>query len=97
MKTFFRIWDSTAISLYGSRDPKFFGPASREEILMLDDFLGRGDAGPIGYGKESPTHALMGRFGNVLLINGEPKWETRVRRGEVVRLLFDERLEHTGL
>ena len=29
----------------------------------------------------------MGRFGNVLLINGEPKWETRVRRGEVVACL----------
>jgi FtsP/CotA-like multicopper oxidase with cupredoxin domain len=30
----------------------------------------------------------MGRFGNVLLINGEPKWETRIRRGEVVRLFL---------
>jgi len=80
------------LGLYGnllvrSRDPKFYGPANREEILMLDDFLA-GDAGPIGYGKESPTHALMGRFGNVLLINGEPKWETRVRRGDVVRLFL---------
>ena len=37
---------------------------------------------------ESPTHALMGRFGNVLLVNGEPRWETRVRRGEVVRFFL---------
>ena len=53
---------------------------------MLDDLL-VGDAGMVGYGLESPTHALMGRFGNVLLVNGEPRWETRARRGEVVRLI----------
>ena len=30
----------------------------------------------------------MGRFGNVLLVNGEPRWEARARRGEVVRLFL---------
>ena len=59
-----------------SRDPDFFAPANREEVLMLDDLL-VGDAGMVGYGLEAPTHALMGRFGNVLLVNGEPRWETR--------------------
>ena len=78
------------LGLYGnllvrSREPDFFGPANREEVLMLDDFLA-GDAGVVGYGLEAPTHALMGRFGNVLLVNGEPRWETRARAGEVVRL-----------
>lgn len=80
------------LGLYGnllvrSRDPGFFGPANREEILMLDDLLA-GDAGLVGHGLEAPTHALMGRFGNVLLVNGEPKWEARVRQGEVVRLFL---------
>ena len=80
------------LGLYGnllvrSREPDFFGPANREEVLMLDDFLA-GDGGVVGYGLEAPTHALMGRFGNVLLVNGEPRWETRVRSGEVVRLFF---------
>ncbi len=80
------------LGLYGnllvrSRDPEFFGPANREEVLMLDDLL-VADAGLVGYGKDSPTHALMGRFGNVLLVNGEPRWEARVRRGEVVRLFL---------
>ena len=51
---------------------------------MLDDLLVN-EASMVGYGLESPTHALMGRFGNVLLVNGEPRWETRARRGEVVR------------
>ena len=29
------------------------------------------------YGAESPTHALMGRFGNVMLVNGEPRYDLR--------------------
>ncbi len=56
---------------------------NREEILMLDDLL-VGDT-PIPLGLESPTHALMGRFGNVMLVNGEPDYRLSVRRGEVVR------------
>ena len=80
------------LGLYGnllvrSSDPGFFAAANREEILMLDDLLVAGDA-LVGYGLESPTHALMGRFGNALLVNGEPKWQTRVRRGDIVRLFL---------
>jgi FtsP/CotA-like multicopper oxidase with cupredoxin domain len=80
------------LGLYGnllvrSKDPGFFPPANREEVLMLDDLL-VGDAGLVGHGQEAPTHALMGRFGNVLLINGEPRWQAQARRGEVVRLFL---------
>ena len=32
------------------------------------------------------SHALMGRFGNVALVNGEPGWELEVASGEVARL-----------
>jgi suppressor of ftsI len=80
------------LGLYGnllvrSRDPEFFGPANRDEILMLDDLLVN-DSKLVGYGLEEATHALMGRFGNVLLVNGEPRWEASARRGEVVRFFF---------
>jgi len=80
------------LGLYGnllvrSRDPGFFAPANREEILMLDDLL-IGEAGPTEYGRDAPTHALMGRFGNVLLVNGEPRWTSTARRGEVVRVFL---------
>jgi FtsP/CotA-like multicopper oxidase with cupredoxin domain len=61
-----------------------YGPANREAVLMLDDIL-VGDDGLVPLGLESPTHALMGRFGNVLLVNGEPGYRLPVRRGEVVR------------
>ena len=80
------------LGLYGnllvqSRDVGYFAPANREEVLMLDDML-VAESGLVGYGLESPTHALMGRFGNVLLINGEPRWEASVRQGDVVRLFL---------
>ncbi len=61
-----------------------YGPAHREAVLMLDDIL-IGDDGLVPLGLESPTHALMGRFGNTLLVNGEPGYRLAVRRGEVIR------------
>jgi suppressor of ftsI len=76
-----------ALGLYGNilvRQPGAKIPANREQILMLQDLL-VGDAGLIPFGQESPTHALMGRFGNVFLVNGEPGYRLSVRRGEVVR------------
>ena len=61
-----------------------YGPANRETVLILDDLL-VGDAGLVPFGKDSPTHVLMGRFGNLFLVNGEPEYRLAVRRGEVVR------------
>jgi FtsP/CotA-like multicopper oxidase with cupredoxin domain len=54
---------------------------------MLDDFL-IGERGVVPYGREHATHALMGRFGNLLLVNGEPRYRLAVRRGEVVRFFL---------
>ena len=79
-----------ALGLYGNilvRQPGAKIPANREQILMLQDLL-VGDGGLIPFGQESPTHALMGRFGNVFLVNGEPGYRLSVHRGEVVRFYF---------
>jgi FtsP/CotA-like multicopper oxidase with cupredoxin domain len=76
-----------ALGLYGNilvRRPGAKIHANREQILMLQDLL-VGDGGLIPFGQESPTHALMGRFGNVFLVNGQPGYRLSVRRGEVVR------------
>lgn len=51
---------------------------------MLDDLL-LNDDGLVPFGGDAATHALMGRFGNVLLVNGEPRYSLGVRKGEVVR------------
>ena len=78
------------LGLYGNlfvRSPRrdYFGPANREETLILDDLLVADDGQLIPFGKDQPTHAFMGRFGNLFLVNGEPAWQTTAKRGEVVR------------
>ncbi|MCR4341471.1 MAG: multicopper oxidase family protein [Gemmatimonadaceae bacterium] len=80
------------LGLYGNllvRSPRadWFGAANREEVLMLDDLL-VGDDGLVPFGREAATHAFMGRFGNVFLVNGEPGYRLSIRRGEVVRFLL---------
>jgi len=80
------------LGLYGnmlvrSPRPDYLGPVNREEVLMLDDLL-LGDDGLIPYGEDTPIHALMCRFGNVLLVNGEPRYSLSVARGEVVRFFL---------
>ncbi len=80
------------LGLYGNmlvESPRadYFGPAHREAVLMLDDLL-LGEAGLVPFGTEASNYALMGRFGNVLLINGEPDYELEVERGEIVRFFF---------
>ena len=77
------------LGLYGNvlvRDSNAtaYGPANREATLILDDLL-VGESGLIPFGRESPTHALMGRFGSLFLVNGEPDYRLAVRRGEVIR------------
>lgn len=79
-----------ALGLYGNilvREPGAKIPANREQILMVQDLL-VGDGELIPFGEESPTHALMGRFGNLFLVNGEPSYRLSVSRGEVVRFYF---------
>ena len=81
------------LGLYGNlfvHSPRrdYFGPANREETLILDDLLVGEDGHLVPFGRDQTTHAFMGRFGNLLLVNGEPAWQTTVQRGEVVRFLF---------
>ncbi len=80
------------LGLYGNMlvdalEPDYYSPANREEVLILDDLL-LDDAGPIPWGKEAPTHTLMGRFGNVMLVNGDPNHSMTFRTGDVVRFFL---------
>ncbi|MGQ0650296.1 MAG: multicopper oxidase family protein [Gemmatimonadaceae bacterium] len=77
------------LGLYGNilvrpKRPDAFGPANREETLMLDDLL-LGEQGLVPFGADHATHALMGRFGNVLLVNGATRYRFDARPGDVVR------------
>lgn len=78
-----------AMGLFGnmlvdSPEKDYYSPANREQVLVLDDLLMNGDT-LIPFGTEAPDFALMGRVGNVLLVNAEPRYSLRVKRGEVVR------------
>jgi FtsP/CotA-like multicopper oxidase with cupredoxin domain len=80
------------LGLYGnmmvrSSRADYYSPANREEVLMLDDIL-MTDSTLIPFGLERATHSMMGRFGNVFLMNGEPEYEITVDRGTVIRLFL---------
>ena len=81
-----------ALGLFGnilvdSPEADYYSPANSEHALVLDDLLVNGDT-LIPFGKEGPDFALMGRVGNVLLVNGEPRYGLRAKRGEVVRFFL---------
>ena len=63
----------------------FWPPADRFVSLTLDDLLVEG--GHIApFRRSGATHTAMGRFGNVMLINGEASFSGEAAVGEVVRL-----------
>ena len=77
------------LGLYGniiveSPDADYYSPVNHEVTLILDDIL-MDDLGPIPWGFESPTHVLMGRFGNVMLVDGQASHDLEVKKGDVVR------------
>lgn len=77
------------LGLYGNylvvpTDPDYWAPVSREIALFLDDLLLTG--GKLELSRTKVDHALMGRFGNVMLINGKTDYLLAARQGEVLRL-----------
>jgi FtsP/CotA-like multicopper oxidase with cupredoxin domain len=66
-------------------DPDYWPPAHRELPLTLDDILLEdGQVAP--FSRAETTYAAMGRFGDVLLVNGETDLSLDAKAGEVVRL-----------
>jgi FtsP/CotA-like multicopper oxidase with cupredoxin domain len=66
-------------------DPEYWPPAHRELALTLDDILLE-DGRVAPFSRAETTHAAMGRFGDVLLVNGETDLSLDAKLGEVVRL-----------
>jgi FtsP/CotA-like multicopper oxidase with cupredoxin domain len=58
---------------------------NREVALTLDDILLE-DGRVAPFSRTETTHSAMGRFGDVLLVNGETDLSLSARLGEVVRL-----------
>ena len=65
-------------------DPGYWPPAHRELPLTLDDILLE-DGKIAPFSRAETTYAAMGRFGDVLLVNGEADLSLDAKLGEVVR------------
>ena len=78
------------LGLYGAilvkpPDPDYWPPAHRELAITLDDILiEEGKVAP--FSRSETTFSAMGRFGNRMLVNGEPELALTAQEGEVVRL-----------
>jgi FtsP/CotA-like multicopper oxidase with cupredoxin domain/cation diffusion facilitator CzcD-associated flavoprotein CzcO len=78
------------LGLYGNvlvepADRDYWPPVHRELLLTLDDILLEdGEVAP--FSRTETTYAAMGRFGDVLLVNGETDLSLTAKLGEVVRL-----------
>ena len=66
-------------------DPDYWSPVNRELALVLDDVLIE-DGRIAPFSTSEANYVAMGRFGNVLLLNGEPDSSLAAQQGEVVRL-----------
>jgi FtsP/CotA-like multicopper oxidase with cupredoxin domain len=78
------------LGLYGTvvvepSDPHYWPPADRQLTLTLDDLLVE-DGAIAPFRRSGPTYTAMGRFGNVMLVNGETEFAAEAAIGEVVRL-----------
>lgn len=78
------------MGLYGNfvvipNDPNYFPAVDHEETLVLSDVLMEGTV-VAPYSDKYVTHALMGRFGNTLLVNGNTAFKLNAEPGEVHRL-----------
>jgi FtsP/CotA-like multicopper oxidase with cupredoxin domain len=65
--------------------PDYWPPAHREIVLTLDDILLE-DSKVAAFSQSQTTHTAMGRFGDLLLVGGEPDLTLTAQAGEVVRL-----------
>ena len=78
------------MGLYGTivvapTDPDYWPPAHRELVLTLDDILLE-DGKVAPFSRSQTTHTAMGRFGDVLLVGGDPDLTLTAQSGGVVRL-----------
>jgi FtsP/CotA-like multicopper oxidase with cupredoxin domain len=77
------------MGLYGNvivapEDPSYWPLADRDVVFTLDDILIE-EARITPFDPHESNFTAMGRYGNVLLIQGETEQHVRAHRGEVVR------------
>jgi FtsP/CotA-like multicopper oxidase with cupredoxin domain len=78
------------MGLYGTivvepTDPSYWPAVDRHLTLTLDDLLVE-DGHIAPFHRSGPTYVAMGRYGNIMLTNGQPQFSGQAAVGEVVRL-----------
>ena len=78
------------MGLYGTiivepTDASYWPEVDRQMTITLDDLLVE-DGHIAAFNKAGPNFTAMGRFGNIMLINGEASFAGEATPGEVVRL-----------
>ena len=78
------------MGLYGTivvepADASYWPPVDRQLTVTLDDLLVE-DGHVAAFLRSGPTYTAMGRFGNVMLTNGQTMFSADAALGEVVRL-----------
>jgi len=82
------------LGLYGNiivepSDPSYYNRVDREETLILDDI--RMSGGDIeAFSEDYVRRSLMGRFGNVMLVDGKEDYRLDVGKGERIRFYITD-------
>ena len=89
------------MGLYGNvlvvpADPDHWAPANREVLLTLDDILLE-DGRVAPFSRSETTHAAMGRFGDLMLVGGEPDLDLGAAAGRGRAPLPHQHRQHPGL
>ena len=77
------------LGLYGNylvtpTEANYWSPVNREVPLFLDDiFIENSKISP--FFTNTANHTLMGRYGNIMLVNGESNYSLQAKKGEVIR------------
>ena len=82
------------LGLYGNifvepKEKKYFNLVDKETALILDDIRMAGNDVE-GFNSQYATYTLMGRFGNVILINGQTDYNLDVKKGDIVRFYLTD-------
>ena len=82
------------LGLYGNlwvtpKNTQVYASVNTEIPVFLDDILLGKNGLPLSYGKDEADHALMGRFGNTMLVNGKVNPQlAQAKNGDVIRFFF---------
>ncbi len=76
------------LGLYGNflvtpKNADYWSPVNSEVVLFIDDILI--EKGEIKLSKKDVDYTLMGRYGNVMLLNGVTDYLFSAKKGEVIR------------